>query len=604
MIYKNDIPSLKPVLIISFFFALFAAFPLVLLSPAGIVPYTFDFSVFSIESICCLSLLIILLNHGRLLSFFKKYILHASAFIIILAIECMHVVSIDNYHFTDFLLSITIFAVPLSIYLCQIDLKKHILPLLSLFWLLTVIHSLWQICNGLECIGIAGNRNWNSSLLLSTTPFAVVFAYDLMRTRFPKFQYPAILYSIQILATAIIIYDCKSKGACLSLAIAAFILLPILFPKSKYMFFRFILYGFAVLIILILFKNEYFIRLLFQDVRFSLWNGVIRLIMDNPLLGVSSPAFESSYASYRPIGYFIKETFVAIRTIHAHNEFLFVMACYGVFGLIAWLLLWIYPVLKLLMSFKSLDLQTQLCVFSLLFMIIHSQVDMVIAAWPNIFISGILLGCLWRKCWPLPAEDTEIRWSIFNSMLMLPSALIILFVFISTSFSNLMETYYLRNAKISFHFLKNPSDTLNFYSKSCEYEINSPSLLSSGLLALKVFKDPYMSLYLFDKISESPLNQVAHSNRFIAESLMSFNRKNEALAYIRKDTANYPISVVSLSIQLSLEEQLGLKNDAEATSGKLLSALNHMGLDTSHLPAILKNPYYEWKFVELRNMGK
>jgi uncharacterized protein (DUF342 family) len=113
-----------------------------------------------------------------------------------------------------------------------------------------------------------------------------------------------------------------------------------------------------------------------------------------------------------------------------------------------------------------------------------------------------------------------------------------------------------------------------------------------------------MSLFYFNKLLNTSCPQIAHSNRHIAESLLKSGRKKEALDFLRKDTGNFPISVVSLYMEMSLEDELGQKEEAEITAEKLFNALRHMGLTEKHIPAILKNPYYENKFVELRNMSK
>lgn len=134
---------------------------------------------------------------------------------------------------------------------------------------------------------------------------------------------------------------------------------------------------------------------------------------------------------------------------------------------------------------------------------------------------------------------------------------------------------------------------------------NDPVLLfNSGVLSLKLFNDPEMSMFFFNKMQNSISPQIAHSNRYIAECLISAGKLNEALIFCRKDSSNFPISVISLYMQLSLENQLGKKKESDISSEKLLNALKHMGLKEKHIPEILKNPYYEHKFVELRNKGE
>jgi hypothetical protein len=362
--------------------------------------------------------------------------------------------------------------------------------------------------------------------------------------------------------------------------------------------------------------------------------------MDNPLFGVSCPSFESSYAAYRPIDYFLKSHYFAFRTTHPHNELLYILACFGIFGAVSWVILWIYPLVKLFRIFEKLDTIIKISLLSLSILVIHSMFDLILFQWPTIFIACILLGLLWQQCWPIPQRHTQNTSILLNQghegrignnrvlcslqleegnnktkisiveifkleMLLFILAVALSFaVFILFICQDFRYSSNRRNSEIAFSHYKDPAKSLTYLDDSLNY-VPVPSLISHcGVVSSDIFKDNIMALHYFDMLLNTACPQIAHSNRHIAEALLKSGRKTEALVFLRKDSRNYPISIVTLYMEMSLENELGQKKEAEITAEKLFNALRHMGLTEKHIPAILKNPYYENKFVELRNMDK
>jgi hypothetical protein len=344
--------------------------------------------------------------------------------------------------------------------------------------------------------------------------------------------------------------------------------------------------------------------------------------MDNPFLGVSCPSFESAYAQYRPIGYFLKSQYFAFRTTHPHNELLYILACFGIFGAVSWMVLWIYPLVKLFKIFKRLDTITKLSLLSLSILVVHSMFDLILFQWPTIFIACILLGLLWQECWPtrkecttgiLPVELNAIpcmpyltpeKAGYLQKFLISLSFILSFSVFTLFSYQDFRYSKNLRNSEIAFYSSEDPAKSLVSLNAAIDYIPVPPSISHAGIISSAVFKDNIMSLFYFDKLLQVPCPQIAHSNRHIAGALLKSGRKNEALEFLRKDTRNFPISVVSLYMEMTLENELGQKKEAEMTAEKLFTALRHMGLTGKHIPAMLANPYYENKFVELKNMDK
>jgi hypothetical protein len=557
----------------------------------------------------------LILKKDALTYLFINYRVPALALTVIFSIELLHFMLFNSYSSRDFAFSITLFVVPLAIYVYWAEAKKYIVYFLSLFWLINIIHCFWQIIGNGNCVGITGNQNWNASLILATSPFAVYFFHTHLSVKNIGSKANLFLSSVPVFISLYFIYLCDSRGAWLSLVAVCFIVFIIYLPGLKRRFLiRFAIYSMLLLLLLALFEGHLFAGIIFKDVRFSLWHSTLRLFMDNPLLGVSCPSFESSYAQYRPIDYFIKSHYFAFRTTHPHNEFLYILACFGIFGTISWIILWIYPLVKLFKIFKKLDSIIKLSLLSLTILVIHSMFDLILFQWPTVFIACILLGLLWQECWPkcntgiLPVDLSNLGPSTCNvdyiqKFLILPSFILSFSVFILFSYEDLMYSANLRNSKVAF-YSSTPAKSLVYLNDSINYIPVSPSISHCGIVASTVFKDNIMSLFYFNKLLNTSCPQIAHSNRHIAESLLKSGRKKEALDFLRKDTGNFPISVVSLYMEMSLEDELGQKEEAEITAEKLFNALRHMGLTEKHIPAILKNPYYENKFVELRNMSK
>ncbi len=678
-LYKSARKPASTCILILFLTIVFS-FPLLILLPSDTLSLQSLICIFSIDAICTLSISLLILKKETLSYLFHFHPVPAIALTTVFAIEMLHFMLITSYSSRDFAFSITLFVVPLAIYAYGAETKKSIIYFLSLFWLINTCHCLLQIINNANCTGITGNQNWNASLILATSPFIIYFISKRLSEKYTSTSINLFLSSIPGFISLYFIYLCDSRGAWLSLVALCFIVFIIYLPGLKRrLLLRITLYSILLLVLFTLFEGRIFAGFIFKDVRFSLWHSTLRLFMDNPLLGVSCPSFESAYAQYRPIDYFIKSHYFAFRTTHPHNEFLYILACFGIFGAISWIILWIYPLVKLFKIFKKLDSIIKLSLLSLTILVIHSMFDLILFQWPTIFIACILLGLLWQECWPigkglnrlrresyglltfpcqfiwqereigrlnecplasqslppagqarrgankynflynkfttgiLPVDLNTISYKsnpsiskidYIQKFLILASFILSFSVFTLFSYQDFMYSANIRNSKIAFYYSKEPAKSLVYLNDAIDYIPVPPSISHCGIVSSTIFKDNIMSLFYFDKLLNTPCPQIAHSNRHIAESLLKSGRKKEALDFLRKDTGNFPISVVSLYMEMSLEDELGQKQEAEITAEKLFNALRHMGLTEKHIPAILKNPYYENKFVELRNMSK
>jgi (heptosyl)LPS beta-1,4-glucosyltransferase len=81
------------------------------------------------------------------------------------------------------------------------------------------------------------------------------------------------------------------------------------------------------------------------DKRWKIWGTAWRMFLDNPLTGVGHGQFESSYSHYSDDPSFPIQG-------HAHCDLLNIAASMGVFGLLAYLLLFILPGWNLYTHFR------------------------------------------------------------------------------------------------------------------------------------------------------------------------------------------------------------------------------------------------------------
>ena len=91
-----------------------------------------------------------------------------------------------------------------------------------------------------------------------------------------------------------------------------------------------------------------------EDVRIPLWEGTLNLIQDYPYIGTGAARFESIFASYRPLDYFMKPN-NAVRSNHPHNTLLYIAAAFGIPALILWCILWLYPMVYCFITYFKLS---------------------------------------------------------------------------------------------------------------------------------------------------------------------------------------------------------------------------------------------------------
>ncbi len=298
---------------------------------------------------------------------------------------------------------------PLAVCSFAEETKRLLTPALAILWVwdaaLSVLHVAGQ---GSLPFGIPQNVNWNAAFLAATAPFALTALRQAIRN--------VALHRIFIVAvvtiTVILILLAGSKGAFLSLAVAA-ILTPwdTIFPhraRAIRISIRIVLaFCAAAAVLLIAWKRDAIADCLSRDERIYLAKTTATMIAEKPLLGHGAPSFEQEYLPFRTPEYFLMRH-PAIRTDHPHNETLFVAAGFGFLGLIAWLILLLVPVLRTRRVFAALDMETRLAFFSLLVLLLHAQLDLILFRPPTLTLATVFLGLLWNES--LKPKEKEEDW--------------------------------------------------------------------------------------------------------------------------------------------------------------------------------------------------
>lgn len=594
-------------------------YPLFFIAPFPSGNFATGLFISSPDSLSAYALFMILFRYRELITLISDY---NKLFLVSLAsifgVAVMQFCFWANLSYMDFFYAVFWISVPLAVCLYFETFKKYLVPYLALFWLFSMLHTIYQLAIDTQCVGISANRNWHGAFLISTTPFFGYWLYQFFqRKNFSDQKIKIIISSIAVFSLYAL-YMAESRGANLAFIIGVLLFLGLYLnfspEKKEQQFGRIYLLTVSVFIIMgliagPLFFGQQLASMNSYDVRIPLWRGAIDMFAENLPLGVGPSGYEGHYAYYLPIERFFRSHYFAGRATHPHNQLLFFAGAYGIIGLLAIIFLWFAPIVIFLKNYRTSDTISKICFFSFLMLSIHAMFDLVMVRWPTMQISLILLGILWSytfKKQPIQQEKAAVKQPLpflpikyFCSL----TAYACLFFSIYLMYNNMVTSFFSRNSSIAAS-REEHSLTMSCINKAIDSGNRPDDFYNAGMKSLFWFGDYRLAYKYFSIFDNHPAKFVGYSNARIAECLIKMNRKPEALGYLDKHVKAFPLSSIALYNKLLLERELGRITDAEVTATRLINVMKLKGLKLEDMKEIIQNPEFDNRFHQLKEFKK
>lgn len=609
-------------------FILFAGamvFPLFFLNP--FTCYKTVQMVFSISSISIICFALILFKARQIKDqLIKKHWIIFTFLCLFLSIPVTQYFMYTTYTLSELGFSVMWITIPTFAYLYSEQLKKQLPVYFFIFLLFDLFVSALQTD---EIVGIAGNRNWHAVFLILLNAFSIYFARSIYKIlskkngkNLSKFLV-YIIFSSTTICSLYIIVICKCKAAWISLIATALLMIFLeLFRKNRKAFTVMLIFVMLLLgtvyginklsnkelpiksaVVLKIQSEDKAVvqkvdKTVEKDVRFPLWEGCIDMIMKYPYSGVSTARFESVFAEFRPIEYFMKPD-NAVRSNHPHNSFLYIAACYGIPGLALWLILWGLPIVICMWRYYNLAPISKITLFCYIILFLHAQLDLIFFEWPTILFGAILLGILWTETWKgktinnyqLTINRERLPSKVIFLALKLAAILVLVFS-IKTVYINLMSTYYFRMGELA-ESDNNKEQAIYYYDKGIKLDKTPQYVYRCGALLFQELANPQLALYYFSMFKNMSITNYAHSNGFISLTLIKLHKLKESLPYLLKEVVIYPLLAGSWYRLYYIQKHLGMTEAAQTSYNNMQEAIKKKNLPPKALRFLLENPEYD-----------
>ena len=607
-------------------FILFAGamvFPLFFLSPFTYYKTVQMFFSLSSISIMCFSIALFRAKEIKDQLIRKHWIIFTFA-CLFLAIPVVQYFIYNTYTLGELGFSVLWITIPLFGYLYSEQLKKQLPAYFFIFLLFDLFVSALQ---SKEIVGIAGNKNWHAVFLILLNAFSIYFVCSINKKISKKHGKTLLCFALYAVFGSTTIYSlyiiaiCKCKAAWIAL-IAATLLMTFLslFKKNRKAFTTMLVFALLLLgavyginklstknlpvastVVLKIQSGDKAVaqkvnKTVTRDVRFPLWEGCVDMIMKYPYLGVSTARFESVFAEFRPIEYFMKPD-NAVRSNHPHNSFLYIAACYGIPGLILWLVLWGLPIIICIWRYYSLSPIIKITLFCYIILFLHALLDLIFFEWPTVLFGAILLGILWAEgavagCQLIGDRKEEKLASKIIFLTLKLAAIAVLAFCIKMACINLVSTHYFRMGEMA-ESENNKKQALYYYDKGIKLDKAPQYVYRCGALSLQELLNPQLALYYFSIFKNLSITNYAHSNGFTSLTLIKLNKLKESLPYLLKEVVIYPLLAGSWYRLGYIQKYLGMNEAAQISHRNLLETMKQKNLPPKALPLLLENPDYD-----------
>ncbi|OGV51205.1 MAG: hypothetical protein A2017_04890 [Lentisphaerae bacterium GWF2_44_16] len=583
-----------------FFFLIAASlfYPLLFLKYSSSLSMISIINFFTPASLSLLALAFFLLSMNRAINAFSENKTPFLLAAVVLLPAFLHFFIIEQYSFENLLYALSYLSIPFFCYFYAESFEKMLPVYMAILWLANLYYSVLSFFGGHEFSGIAGNRNWNATFLIVTTPFLLYFMYKKMKEKGYGNAIIFISCLIPVLLSLYIFYKCDSRGGLLALILLLllYIFMSLKSRMKKFFIAAFLLISIILVIFFCLKGTDKMAELIAHDVRLPLWEGTLNMIKDNIFLGTGPARFESEFSSYCPAEYFLNHH-VAVRNDHPHNHFLFFASSFGIFAFVAWVFLLIYPIFLFLMNYdKEKKIVARLLFFAFLAMTIHSMFDMIYAQWPTNILSLMILGVLWAKTWPCSDISGERAWSplpIWQKSFFFIFGIFFIILTLALSFRTFYSSNFLRNGIIYGEERKKYENAASYLGKALVVKKTPMAIYKAAMNSYFKLENPDLTLYYLYMLNETSAPNFAHSSGFIGNILCRKGKVREGLPWLKKENLHFPLSAGTLHNLFKAYTILGMPRDAEDSYKRLLIALSFKGLELKHLPLLLENPEFD-----------
>ena len=535
---------------------------------------------FNWEVVGYFALAMTVLKADKLFDFLKKHIFAAVAIVLYIGILVLQQIFIfpSLYYFGGGLTYLTMAAVG---YLYANEWKKLLQPLLWILFIFSLLMNLHDFIFK-NSAGLTGNWNWSSTLtLISSGSVFLLFCKKL-----PNFERKwGIYFSFFTFLILIYLYFIGHfpKGTIFSGIIALGLLFWCYLDYYMSRKIRFILLAAGILLtgIFFVWQKNLIGNLLNNDTRVYLWENGLRVITENPLLGCEYGRFITVSADKMNPKYFLTNHAAAIHN-HPHNEFLFLLANFGIGG-IAIILLMLYTLVKAIRIFeKEKNYFNGYLLFIYTILLFHSMLDVLLMHWPNNLIFYLLAGGLlplMQKNQPTP----ECK----PSIVICGIAFFITMSGIYLTYMNFMASAYYRQALA---LGKNYPARLTATMASIHFRPTYKTLNDAAVLS----DSPETAIQIYGKMNNlTGIENYAHSNLTIANFYMELGNVAAALQYYEKEYQCFPLSVRNLFFFQKALLSANKKDEALALRKRILEIIKAKGLKTHHINILIKYPDYD-----------
>ena len=542
---------------------------------------------------------------AELKNILKHNLFFSAALAAITGVILSHLFTVNYITLEDIATAFVWIAVPLFVVLYH----RHIGELLPYFMALLWMLNCWQIvaeqvwCWNSRMIGVTGNNNWSAALMIVSTAFLLQLIWVKVsgwKVKQRNACFTTLALPISLIAV-IILYRLYSKGANISLLAAAILMLLIYYGKWQQRSFKIILLlaGICTVFILVfIVRSDGFASFVARDVRLPLWTGALRLILDNSINGVSPVAFESGFAPYVPVDYYLRGSIAALRNVHPHSHLLYFAASFGLIATIAWVWLIIRPVVKQVSQRQSSSIPRGtriIYLFSFFVLLIHGMVDLTLFSWPCGYIFLIIVGLLWHDCWKVnPKFNHEAKvWVIIGTGL----GVLLLGYSIYIAYLNGVSSYLNRQALIQITN-KQPQMAFRSCNESLAYKTTHQALYRAAIISLFDLKDPQLALGYLERFDQTPYKNYINNNGLRARALCVIRQPSKALPFFDLESKNYPISSLNWHFYYYTLKMLNLEQAALIAKNNLLYSLEVKAMTLEDIPLLIKNPKLDITFTE------